>query len=139
MAAYVNIDYYINTFKGESIDATLFERLAIIASDVINSIVMRPIDATVDTDMLAKAAAYQVEYLAAQGGISAVTGHAESQLAVSETLEEYSISETQTDAAKQNQASIGGIPISPMTLSTLRRLGLMSRWLYAGRRCPHGF
>ena len=135
---YVTKEYYVNTFKGKTISEDEFERLAARASDVIDALVTVPIDDTVDTDLLAKATAYQLEYIKAQGGIEAVTGYADSQMAVSEKLDEYSIQEERTDKAVQNQPSIGGIPISPLTISILRRMGLMSRWAFAGRRCPYG-
>ncbi len=136
--AYVTSDYYVNTFKGEVIPEAEFERLAARASDVIDALVTVPIDDTVDADTLAKATAFQLEYIKAQGGIEAVTGYADSQMAVTEKLDEYSIQEERADKALQNQPSIGGIPISPLAISILRRMGLMSRWAFAGRRCPCG-
>ena len=136
---YVGKEYYDNVFGAEPIEEKEFERLAEIASDLIDAIILQPITDETDKEQLAKAAAYQVEYIMAQGGVSAVTGNAESQKAVTEKLDDYSISEAQTDAASQNQATFNGIPISPLTLSILRKLGLMSRWMYAGRkRCSDG-
>lgn len=136
--AYVTREYYMDTFHGESISDGEFERLASCASDVIDALVTVPIDDTIDADQLAKATAYQLEYINAQGGIEAVTGYADSQMAVTEKLDEYSIQEERTDKAVQNQPGIGGIPISPLTISILRRMGLMSRWAFAGRRYPYG-
>lgn len=132
--AYLTIDYYLDTFGGEVTDEALFNRLTTAASDIIDAIVTKPITDEVDKDMLAKAVAYQVEYIEAQGGIAALTGFADSQRAVTEKLDDYSITEAQTAEAGSNQLSLNGIPISPMTVSILRRMGLMSRWVYASRR-----
>lgn len=131
---YVSIDYYDTVFGGEPIEAAQFRRLAEIASDLIDSIVMIPIDEHTDRERLSRACAYQVEYLIAQGGLDAVTGHANGQEAVTEKLDDYSISRAQTDAAAKRQMSLGGIPVSPMTVSILRRMGLLNRWAYAGRK-----
>ena len=132
--AYLTIDYYLDTFGGEVADEALFNRLATAASDIIDAIATQPITDVVDKDLLAKATAYQVEYIEAQGGIAALTGCADSQRAVTEKLDDYSITEAQTSEAGSNQLSLNGIPISPMTVSILRRMGLMSRWVYAGRK-----
>lgn len=138
--AYVSKEYYLNTFHGQTIPDAEFERLAQSASDVIDAVVCRPIDIkSDDPDMLSKAAAYQAELLYAQGGIDAMTGKAENQMAVTERLDDYSIQEARTDAANQKQLSINGVPVSAMTLSILRRMGLTSRWVYAGRRRPCGY
>lgn len=137
--AYVTKDYYDNQFFGESIDQDTFERYAVIASDLIDSIVMKPIDDTIDKDQLAKAASYQVELINSQGGVDAITSRAECQMSVNEKMDDYSYSESLSSEASQNQATFNGIPISPITLSILRRLGLMCRWMYSGkRRNPSG-
>lgn len=130
--AYLTKDYYEDTFHGVSIPDSEFDRLALTASDVIDALVARPITDDVDKDTLAKATAYQLEYIYQQGGVKAVTGSAAGQHVTTEKLDDYSITEQLTTAAEQNQLSMNGIPISPLTLSILRRLGLMSRWLY----CP---
>ena len=136
--AYVTLEYYKGTFLGNPIEEADFNRLAMIASDVIDALVTRPINDDTDKDQLAKATAYQVEYIAAQGGIAAVTGAAENQKIVTEKLDDYSIAEERTEESKQRLPTINGIPVSPLTLSILRKMGLMSRWYFAGMRCPHG-
>lgn len=136
--AYVTFDYYKGTFLGNPIEEKDFNRLAMIASDVIDALVTRPINDDTDKDQLAKATAYQVEYIAAQGGIAAVTGSAESQRVINEKLDDYSVVEEQTEEAKQNLPTTNGVPVSPLTLSILRSMGLMSRWYYAGSRCSNG-
>lgn len=132
--AYVTKEFYDNTFHGEPIDEKKFVRLADIASDLIDAIILQPITDEVDKEQLARAAAYQVEYIEAQGGVSAVTGSADSQMVVSEKLDDYSISAQQSDTANQSQVTFNGIPISPLALSILRNQGLMCRWVYASRK-----
>lgn len=128
--AYLTRDYYENTFHGAAVPDGQFDRLALTASDVIDALVSRPITDKVGKDALAKATAYQLEYIYKQGGIDAVTGSAAGQHITTEKLDDYSISQQLTATAEQNQITINGIPVSPLTLSILRRLGLMSRWLY---------
>lgn len=130
--AYLTKDYYEDTFHGVSIPDSQFDRLALAASDVIDALVTRPITDDVDKDTLAKATAYQLEYIYQQGGIEAITGSAAGQHVTTEKLDDYSITEQFTASAEQNQLSVNGIPVSPLALSILRKLGLMSRWLY----CP---
>ena len=136
--AYVTLEYYKGTFLGSPIEEAEFARLAMVASDVIDALVTRPINDDTDKDQLAKATAYQVEYIAAQGGIAAVTGAAESQKIVNEKLDDYSIVEERTEESQQRLPTVNGVPVSPLTLSTLRKMGLMSRWYFSGRGCRHG-
>ena len=72
--AYVTLEYYKVTFLGSPIEEAEFARLAMVASDVIDALVTRPINDDTDKDQLAKATAYQVEYIAAQGGIKREAG-----------------------------------------------------------------
>lgn len=136
--AYLTKEYYVNSFRGAHIPDGEFERLAQTASDVIDALVTRPITEETDKDALAKATAYQLEYIYQQGGLDAVTGAAANQQVVTEKLDDYSVSQQLTTAAEQNQISIYGLPVSPLALMILRKLGLMSRWLYSGRGCCHG-
>lgn len=131
--AYVTYDDYLNTFHGQPIEQDAFDRLAETASDVIDAIVMRPITSDVDAAQLSKAAAYEVEYIHAQGGLQAVTGFAAAQQQTTEKLDEYSITSGQSESAARHQSAFGGIPVSPLTVQILRNLGLMCRWYYAGR------
>ena len=132
--AYLTREFYENTFHGATIPVGDFDRLALTASDVIDALVARPIPDDVDKDTLAKATAYQLEYIFQQGGIEAVTGSAAGQRVTTEKLDDYSISQQLTSAAEQNQLTINGIPVSPLAVAILRRLGLMSRWLYCQGR-----
>lgn len=137
--AYITMEYYVGTFQGKAIPESDFPRLAETASDVIDMIATKQIDVqSIDTEKLAKATAYEMETLYSQGGIDATTGKASSQLAVTERLDEYSISEQQSNSAAENTISINGIPVSPVTVSILRSLGLMCRWYYAGMGDHHG-
>ena len=132
--AYLTREFYENTFHGTTVPENEFDRLALTASDVIDALVARPITDDVDKDTLAKATAYQLEYIFQQGGIEAVTGSAAGQRVTTEKLDDYSVSQQLTSAAEQNQLSINGIPVSPLAVAILRRLGLMSRWLYCRER-----
>lgn len=134
---YVTKEYFDKTFHGTSMSDAKFERMAMIASDVIDAVILQPITALTDAEQLAKAASYQIEYLLAQGGIDAINGAAANQFAVTEKLDDYTITEGLSDSAEKNKLSINGIPLSPLTISILKKLGLMHRWVYAGR-CRRG-
>lgn len=136
--AYLTKEFYDNTFHGEPIADDEFVRLAEAASDVIDAVINVPVTDDTDKEGLARATAYQVEYIKQQGGISAVTGAAESQKVVTEKLEDYSYTEARTDAASQSMLTIGGIPVSPLAVAILRKLGLMARWYYSRRGCGRG-
>lgn len=129
--AYVTKEFYNDTFHGTPVPDDDFPRLAETASDVIDSLVYRPITDQTDKTALAKATAYEIEYIWKQGGIEAVTGNAESSKVLSESLDDYSVNESKTSSAQQAEVSLGNIPVSPLTLSILRTLGLMCRWAYA--------
>lgn len=137
--AYITRDYYQNTFKGTPIPEQQFDRLADIASDLIDAIIARPIPDTVDLDKLARATAYQLELIHSQGGVDLVTGNGSCQHVTTEKLDEYSITQQLSETAAQNQQTIGGILVSTITLRLLRSMGLMSRWLYAGRGDSIGY
>ena len=132
--AYVTQEYYSDTFHGQAIPDDQFDRLAAMASDIIDSIVYVPIDPQkVDMTLVAKATAYEMEYIYQEGGIDAITGKAASSLKTSEHLDDYSISESVSDGAADSALSYNGIPVSSLAVAILRKLGLMCRWLYAGR------
>lgn len=134
--AYVTYEEYAMSggfgYSGELIDESNFCYLAGISSDVIDALVTRPITDDVDRSQLVKATIYQVEYLAAQGGAAAISGAAESQQIMSERLDDYSVTVEQSAEARRSMPTVNGIPVSPLTLSILRKLGLMSRWYYSG-------
>lgn len=132
--AYITKDFYLNQFHGQTIPDEQFDRLADMASDVIDAVVLVKIDPDKhDMDKIAKAAAYEMEYLYQQGGLDAITGKASSGMTVSEKLDEYSVSESVSDSVKDHLLTVNGIPVSALAVSLLRNLGLMCRWWYAGR------
>lgn len=134
--AYIDQEYYEDTFQGLSIPDEEFPRLADTASDVIDSIVQKPVpltDGKASADVK-RATAYEVECLFSQGGIDAVTGFAAGITAQSESLGNYSIGRSAPSAAGAaiSILSHDGIPVSSMAVSLLRKAGLMCRWAYAG-------
>lgn len=132
--AYITQQYYTETFHGQAVPDDQFDRLADMASDVIDAIVLVPIDAEKhDMDKIAKATAYEMEYLYQEGGLDAITGKATSGMTVSEKLDEYSVGESVSDSTKAHLLTVNGIPVSALAVAILRKLGLMCRWWYAGR------
>lgn len=130
--AYIDRQFYEESFGGKEIPKEEFDRLADIASDVIYDVCNRkPTEKEVCYVPFKKAVCYQTEILYEQGGVDAILGFSEaSQRGGSEHLGDYSIS-----AGTTHQEAVftsGGIPISTLAIMNLRRLGLMSRWAYAG-------
>lgn len=128
--AYIDISYYSGIFNPSS-DCSDFDRLADIASDIIDSLcTVSPTDKDIQDERFLKAVAYQVELLEAQGGVNAILGFSEaSQAGGSESLGDYSVSHT--PGSQQTVTTKGGIPVSPLTLSLLSKMGLRSRWAFA--------
>ncbi len=137
---YITKAYYLDTFHGTAVEENQFDRLAQAASDIIDAIVLIPINpGEHDMDSIARATAYQMEMLVAQGGMEAIVGLS-SQAITSEQLGDYHVSGDAASASGDSAAtppSFQGIPISPITLAILRKAGLMKRWLYAPlhRKC----
>lgn len=134
--AYIDRTFYDTVLMGTEIPASEFDRLAEIASDVIYDVcTLKPEAEDLIDETFKKAVAYQVEMLYLQGGIDAIVGASEAaQASGSESLGDYS---TSGGTARQEAVLVSnGIPVSSMAVALLRRLGLMSRWVYA-RRC-HG-
>ena len=134
--AYIDKTFYDTVLKGTEIPTSEFDRLAEIASDVVYDVCVRKPEAEdLIDETFKKAVAYQVEMLYLQGGVDAIVGASEAaQTGGSESLGDYSVSNGATGHAAILTCS--GVPVSSMTVALLRRLGLMSRWVYA-RRC-HG-
>lgn len=132
MTAYIDSDYYTQVFKGRDIPASDFDRLASAASELIYSACrIKPKDETTALADFKTAVAYQTEMLYEQGGIDALVGFsAASAVGGSESLGEYSVSAG--NAQSGVATAQGGVPLSPMALAILKRLGLMSRWAYSG-------
>ena len=138
--AYIDYSYYSETFHGSRIRPSDFERLAEVASDIIDTVCTRAITESTDMELVKKAVAYQVEHLHGQGGMDAITGSATVSQITSESLDDYSISTGQNESAKSEMYSLNGIPVSALAIAMLKRAGLIgSRWVYAGRRCPRAY
>lgn len=130
--AYIDREYYIKAFKGKDIPDNEFERLADIASDVINSICTIEIDEeTAVSDEVKKATAYETELLFLQGGIDTIVGKAESTSISSESLGDYSVSYNTGNETQPLIKTKDGIPVSSLSTSLLKSKGLMCRWAYA--------
>ena len=130
--SYITKEFYDENFKGTTIPDAEFERLAEIASDVIESVcTVKPTVNDLENPVFLKAVCYQVEMLYLQGGIDAIVGFSESSLASgSESLGDYSVGGTGKDVGA-NAVRVGGIPVAWLSIYQLKKLGLMSRWAYA--------
>jgi hypothetical protein len=137
--AYIDSVYYSNIFKGTVITEGEFERLVELASDVIDSIVSVDMDETdAQSDLVKKATAYEVEMLYLQGGISSAVGLADGVSVGAESLGGYSVSNTAQSGSQVIMRTKDGIPVSSLTLSLLKKAGLMCRWAYAERYRQNG-
>ena len=121
---YLNYETYVSGFGGSAVPEEEFDYLASAASAIVDLLVSRPLTAI--TDRIRLAVAYEVEVLYAQGGIDALGGIATVTSGIDEKLGDYSIG-TPYVANERRCYSIGGIPVSGMTVAILRREGLMSR------------
>lgn len=131
--AYADKEDYFRLLHRTIVPDDDFFALANAASDIIDSIVTVEIDEeTAKSEEVKKATVYQIEMLYLNGGVSALVGQADCTFAGSESLGGYSVSGGNTSASKV--LTKDGIPISSLTISQLRKAGLMSRWAYAGRR-----
>ncbi len=124
---YLSYETYIAGFGGSAVPEEEFDYLAGAASAIVDLLVSRPL--TEITDTIRLAVAYEVETLYAQGGIDALGGLASVTSGIDEKLGDYSIG-TPYVANERRCYSIGGIPVSGITVSILRREGLMSRCVY---------
>lgn len=129
--AYIDKSFYDEAFCGVAMPDDEFRRLAEIASDIVyNACNQKPEAADLVDETFKKAVCYQVELLYQQGGADAIVGFSESsQTGGSESLGDYSVSAGTT--AQEAVKTLGGIPVSTMSIMLLRRLGLMSKWAYA--------
>lgn len=125
---YICYEYYISHFGGSAVPEEEFDYLASAASTVIDVLVTSPICDI--TDNVRRAAAYEVEALFAQGGIDALSGLASITSGIDEHLGDYSIGTPYVSNEKRCY-SIGGVPVSGLTLALLKKEGLMSRCVYA--------
>ena len=125
--SYLSYEAYVSGFGGRTVPEEDFDYLANAASAIVDLLVTRPI-VTV-TDKIRLAVAYEVELLFAQGGIDALSGLATVTSGIDEKLGDYTIG-TPYVANEKRCYSIGGIPVSGLTVSILRREGLMSRCVW---------
>lgn len=141
--AYIDQSYYTQYFGGTVIPASDFTRLADIASDLIFSLCdTKPDSCMARNRQFKKACCYQVEFLFQQGGTEAIFGRSDaSQSGGSEHLGNYSVSGGGSGKDSAGGVKmVNGVPVSSFTVSILEHLGLLSRWMYAGRymRGRHG-
>lgn len=130
MNPYLCYEYYIAGFGGKTVPEEDFDSLALAAADIIDALVSTPI-VTV-TENVRRAAAYEVETLYAQGGMDAVAGLGAVTSGIDEKLGDYDIN-TPYVANEKRCYSMGGIPVSGLTLALLRKEGLLSRCVYLVR------
>ncbi len=125
--SYLSYEAYVAGFGGRAVPEDSFDYLANAASAIVDLLVTHPIVEV--TDKIRLAVAYEVELLFAQGGIDALAGLATATSGIDEKLGDYTIG-TPYVANEKRCYSIGGIPVSGLTVSILRREGLMSRCVY---------
>ena len=116
--------YYQNVFGGKIVEAAEYFSLVTAAHDILSSICTRPLpegDAQVD-----RAIVYQVEMLVCQGGRDALGGRGTSS-GITEVLGDYSIGYRVGNGEMNRVKTVGGVPISGVSLAILRKKGLMSR------------
>lgn len=135
--AYIDYAYYTDVFHGTEIEQSDFDRLAELASDIIDASCSNAINETSNMELVKRATAYQVEYMNSRGDVSAAIGGASYQ-SVSESLDDYSISVSESQSAREEAYSLNGIPLSALAVALLKRAGLIaSRWVYEGLRRPY--
>ncbi len=125
---YISYEYYVSRFCGTAIPDEEFAYIASAASTVVDMLVSSPI--SVISDKIRLAVAYEAETLYAQGGIDALSGLAAVTSGIDEKLGDYSIG-TPYVSNQKRCFSIGGVPVSGMTVAILKNEGLMSRCVYA--------
>lgn len=125
---YISYDYYISHYGGSMIPEEEFSYIASAASTVVDLLVSSPI--SVITEKIRLAVAYEAETLFAQGGIDALSGLAAVTSGIDEKLGDYSIG-TPYVSNQKRCFSIGGVPVSGMTVAILKKEGLMSRCVFA--------
>lgn len=131
MENYISYEYYISEFGGNLIPENEFDVLAAASTDMIDLLVTSPIVSV--TDSIRRAAAYETETLYSQGGSDALSGLASVTSGIDERLGDYSIGTPYVSNEKRCY-SIGGVPVSGMTVAILRKAGYMSRCVCTGGR-----
>lgn len=128
--AYIDYTYYADEYHGSEVSSNEFDSIAEIASIVIDSLIYchTPVDEDRSYyDVVRKATCYEVDMIAANGGIKAVQGFS-TECITSESVGDYSCSK-QIDLS--HRLTLNDIPISPVVLSMLSNAGLRNRWLHA--------
>ncbi|MEG2621415.1 MAG: hypothetical protein RSC06_00820 [Clostridia bacterium] len=135
---YIDKAYYDGTFHGTAIPQEDFDRIADMASDLIDGIAVVPfVFAELEEAKqlcVKRATAYQTELLYLQGGVDAIVGMS-AQAADSEQLGAYGITKGATASSSSSKVvlpTVFGIPVSEMAVQQLRKAGLMARWAYTG-------
>ncbi len=124
---YISYDYYISRFGGSAIPEEEFDYIASASSTVVDMLVSAPI--SIITDKIRLAVAYEAETLFAQGGVDSLSGLAAVTSGIDEKLGDYSIG-TPYVSNQKRCFSIGGVPVSGLTVAILKNEGLMSRCVY---------
>lgn len=134
--AYITYSYYTETFGGTGISETDFSRLADVASDVVYAVCLnKPVGAVLLENDFMRAVAYQVEFINEQGGLEAIYGRSDaSQSEGNEHLGDYSVASGSGSSSGYGTVKMyDGIPLSPLMIALLEKLGLLSQWVYAYR------
>lgn len=119
--AYIDRRFYTSSYYGEDIPSGEFEKLAKMASFVIDAVTFGRAARYQNGELssaIKTATAIQTEYMYANGGISSATGTGDNMKS-SEQIGNYSYSKT-----SDGLISIGGIPVSPLALAVLDSAGL---------------
>ena len=132
--ATLDINYYNSVFNGNPIDQNAFVRLKMIAEDLVYDVCnKKPTEEQMLEEAYLKAICYEIEMLNEQGGVDAILGFSENANGIaSESLGGYSVSNGNVSGGSILVKD--GIPVSSLAISQLRRLGLISRWMYSGVR-----
>ena len=130
--SYIDYEFYKNVYHGSDIPSDKFEKIAEIASMIIDAVVYCRIDTSKDyMDSVKKAAAYEADTINAYGGADVALGMSDAAVG-SESLGDYSYS---LKGSGENSSSdipmYQCVPVSPITLSILSNAGLRRRWAYA--------
>lgn len=124
--AYIDYEYYSETFGGALVPKDEFNALSRAASDVIDALISRPFDDP-SADFVLRAAAYQTEMLYLHGSEDAEAGITIALGGFNEKIGDYSIGNNRLNTGASRIKSVGGIPVSAVTVSLLRKNGYMSR------------
>lgn len=130
--AYIDYEYYTGEYHGTDIPSDEFDRIAEIASMVVDAVVYCHIDTEKDyMDSVKKATAFEADTIFAYGGSTVVFGVSDASIG-SENLGDYSYSLSSANSGSSGSIPMyNGVPVSPITISVLSNAGLRQRWAYA--------